>query len=415
LNPLTLLIALVMLRLALPAIVVAVQGAPHNDYVDLMRLSYDDWIRGGVLAATGISGVILGWVAVPRGAKSACQRAYTAISRALPADRRIRTVGLVFLCAGATLILLALALNYGSIVFAVSSGIARHGERVGGTSRFVVGALALLSVGPMMMVRRAGEKGRLASLGPALIAALVLSPLGGRIGALTPLALAGLVYWYEGPIRRLSLRKLLAGLVLGFVLLSIYATFLSQYRTGEGITGGSRAVGGGGVATYVSNALWVDVGALHPYAMATRDGPASLQGSVYPEITGYLGAAAGISGTRPGAEFARKLNAVGDAPWGYHTGLVIDIYVDSGTLVMVCASVLFGALLSMEYHGFRRARRGLPVTIIHALFLWTVIWVYFESVVVATSYLGPGMPVLVVGVLLAGTLSHRPMPRVGGP
>jgi hypothetical protein len=252
---------------------------------------------------------------------------------------------------------------------------------------------------------------RVLTLLPALVAGSILTVFGGRIGALTPLGLAGLGLYYlkrariaHAPRRGARVTRVLAMTVILGGLVFAYFSFVAAYRGGTGAGAVRTAFNGAALRDYAKSSMWTEVGTLHSYALAERLGGGAMAGSTYPEALGFVGQALDLHGERPGQVIVKEFGPPFDSAWGFHTGLIVDVFANSGLVWCLVAGILFGAVLRAEYVGFRRADGGFGSTFLHCLSLWTLVWVYFESLIVLPTQFQLALPIVALIIFGARVL-----------
>jgi hypothetical protein len=419
LNPLTLLIVACLVRLALPALVLPrVEAAPGSVIYDF-AITAGELSGGQHVATIGLLAVTLGWYASPLAWTVVALRAFRWMGSLMRPDPRTTASCVLLFVAGVVVTWVYLAINFGDPVSAFLSGVAR-GDAAPGTSRYgfvAVGLLITSSVVLALIVATRPRSSWVSILLPPLLAVAVLTVFGGRVIALTPVALAVVGGRYLRPVdtrgrlvtRRASHRLRTVGVaaVLALFVLS-YVAFVPQYRGGAGISALPATLTGSGLEDYVEFALHAELGALHSYALADRLGPGTMEGSTYPGMLGIAGELAGVEWERSGTALAQRFGPGSyRAEWGFQTGLVPDVYLNSGLLFAVVAAVIFGALLRAEYDGFRRSGAALGSVFLHCFAVWTMIWVYFESIAVLPSQFQIGLPVLLLIMVISRLLPSR--------
>lgn len=406
-NPLTVLLVMCIVRLGLPAVLLRFTEPPVGT-VPNFGLSKAELEGGEQLAMIGVLSVLVGWYVCPAALTSGATRLYHWVDRMLREDPRLRPSATCAFGLGIVAIGISLTLSFGNPVIAAISGSARSGAAPG-TSRFTFVAIALLTTSSVVIalhLARRRTSSPWAVYLPALLATALLTILGGRITALTPLFLAVVGVRYirqdrtpatprpSGASRRAKVA--VASVALGIVLLG-YVAFVPQYRGGEGASALGKTFDVETLSSYGQNTIWIELGQLYPYALAPRVGGGAMHGSTYPEVLGLAGSLAGIHGERPGIVLAQLSGRSSAADqWGFQTGLPIDIFLNSGLTIALLGGILFGAVLRAEYVGFRRAGPNFGSTFIHCLALSTMIWVYFESLIVLTSQFLVSIPILVL-------------------
>jgi hypothetical protein len=204
--------------------------------------------------------------------------------------------------------------------------------------------------------------------------------------------------------RGARLTRLLAIAVLVGGLVFAYFSFVAAYRGGSGAGAVRTALSGGGLRDYANSSMWTEIGTLHSYALAERLGAGEMHGSTYPEALGFVGQVLGLHGDRPGQVIVKDFGPPFNSAWGFHTGLIVDVYTNSGLIWCLISGILFGAVLRAEYVGFRRANAGFGSIFLHCLCIWTLVWVYFESLIVLPTQFQLALPTVALIILGARAL-----------
>jgi hypothetical protein len=413
LNPLSILLALFVLRIAVPAMTVTQPEPPDSRLLADFHVGPQELITGQHLASIGTLAIALGWYATPTAATGLAAGIHRWANRSLRPDPRALPIAVLAFACGIAATILFLALSFGDPLAAAFTGVARN-NAAPGTSRYSFLAVGLL-IGSSVLVAlhqaQAGA-GRGRVLLPPIGACLVLTVFGGRVVALTPLALAIIGYHYLRPRdrsrQRLVPRARTVAVAAALTIVALaYVVFVAQYRQGEGVGAVSRALSATTLRSYAEYSLWSEVGALHPYALASRLGPGAMAGSTYPGLLGFPGALVGLDGEQPGNVLVETFGPRGyGRPWGFQTGIVVDVYLNTSLLAALFASLLLGVALRAEYDGFRRAGPALGSTMAHCIAVWTFIWVYFESLLVL-----PGLVQVILPVLALIVIASRLLPR----
>lgn len=420
LNSLTILLALCLLRIGLPAVLLEVSHLPRGTFLRDFGLTQEALLRGEQLAAGGTLAVIVGWYACPAWLAGLAARLHGFIGQELPADPRLLPSGMVAFGAGLLAALVYLVLNFGDPLAAATSGVAR-GSSLPGTSRYGFAAVGLLITSAVILAIYLGQRPGVSApvaASPALLATVVLTIFGGRVGALTPLVLALIGIRYVGTRargiqRRSGLRAARATAVVAILatLLFAYVAFVPQYRGGNGIS--AAALTASELQAYGEYSVWTEIGTIHPYALADRLGPGSLKNRTYPEVLGAIAPLLGVERERPGRVMVERFGPSGfDTAWGFQTGLIVDVFTNTSLVAALLAGVLFGLVLRAEYTGFRRAGPTVGSVFLHCFLLWTLIWVYFESIVVLPSQIQVVLPITLL-ILLGARLLPEPALRPG--
>lgn len=389
-DPRLWLVPLMLVRIVLPSVPIAMGRVPSWP----IGISEAEWVAGAAagLAATAaylgslVGGMRLGvWARWPA----------TGMRR-LRIPHSLRVVAAVAALLGVASLGFALVLNYGALADVALSGVARGGQRVAGTSRYVQLGTWLLILAPALWElggpRRSSMGVVLASLGFA-----VLTIMGGRVVAAAPVFLYLIVRAGDGAGSRMSRKQVAAvGLVL-LVLGGVYAIAVSFYRGGGGVERVTQLVTG---ELYVEEnpvEYWMnrELTAVYPYALAESEAPGSVDAALWGEaLAGPFGFLfQGDSAIRPGVYLAHASGQAPEAEWGYHTGAYIDAYLVSGKVAAVSVVATAGLLTGFAFTVLVRSppEDGRRLSVLtYGLVLWTSIWFFFESLVVLNAFLTVG-------------------------
>ncbi|SOD02910.1 hypothetical protein SAMN05216486_10631, partial [bacterium JGI 053] len=298
----------------------------------------------------------------------------------------------------------------------IASGMIRKGARVGGTSRysFLAGGLvtygSLVASSYLLRVRRSPWP---VALLPAFAATAVMSMFGGRVNALAPLAYAAFTLWYRADRRHLRTSRLLLTALACSVGFGLYSIFIAYYRSGLGLKAAGVVLSVKGIGTYLSKTLWYEAGILHPYTVATAFPPGVLEGQSLPLTLGFVGSVLGIDGVRPGEFMVEAiLGRTRLRAWGWHSGIIIDLYMNYGLFATVLGGILFGMLLRTVYSGFRHSS-GPVSTCFYVMLLWHFIWMYYEHTAAAMNVVFINFPFVILILAAAPLLPARMRAGVG--
>ena len=381
LNPLLVLVASAFVRLGLPAVLSLWYEPPTN--LVWFNLPSVYWQQGRALALMAVLAVTVGWLLVPRGAFASSERAFQRIGAIVRIDQRSAILASICVVVGVLFALIYLRLNFSSAFDAVAEGsIRKNPSYVSGTSRYSFLAYWLLNSGAAILscyLISVRNKPWWIGLAPGFVVLLVLSPFGQRVGAMTALIYGLLLLWYRGNVAAVRLYKVGLVLLIVLPLLMIYIGFILYYR-GAGIASGLELFSTNGLRDYIEYTVWVELGTLHPFVMATVFPPGVLHGQTYPLIGLYVSDLFGIDGVRPGAFMVEQLISPAGG-WGYHTGLVIDVYMNTGLLASVVAGIVFGAVLRLIYVAFMAQRRSAGAALCYVVFSWNLFWIFYESII----------------------------------
>jgi hypothetical protein len=380
LNPLVILVSSAVIRIGLPWLFLFWMKPPSD--FDWLSPAFDYWDEGLGLALFGLVSALLGWLLTPGSFLASARRRLARLASGFPFDSRVMTLSVVFTLAGVVLVAIFLKANYLQPIDAVTSGIIRCQTcRIDATSRysflgegFLVYGSAALSI---YLLLRVGVRARIGLL-PVLLATLIMTIFGQRVGALSPLAFGLLAVWYRRFPRRIKIsRALLAGTAL-LLLATIYASFVLVYRGQSGLTGALDSLSVNSVLEYLRFSVWSELGFLHPFAVAEAFGPGVLHGQTFPALGGFVtGAFLGIESIRPGVFVVAKLTE-SPVEWGIHTGLIVDLFMNVGLIAVLIGCAMFGMILRYFYEGFRANRDAPLVVFIYSIVLWRMIWIFYE-------------------------------------
>lgn len=412
LNPVFLLAATALLRIAVPAVLVAGWGVPVHFHI--FGLHAREWHQGRMLALMGLSAICLGWLLLPGTTALLGRTAAASLHRRFRVDPRTVAIAGTCVLAGVAAMVLFFRANFASSAEALESGVIRRSQRVAGTSHYaMLGALmltygSLLSSAYLLLVRRARW---LPALLPVLGVMVVLSGFGGRVQAITPLAFACICLWYRADRSRLGYGRVLAALLAVVALFAAYSVFLSFYRTGLGIEAARYAFTSAGLSRYRSATLWYEAGALHNYALAAHFAPGVLHGGSVPLVTGLWGTIFGLDGVRPGRFLVTAtIGAIGKRAWEFHSGVIVDLYLNFGVTAVVVGCVLFGMLLHTCYRGMLAYRHSPVVLAFYSVLLWRLFWMFYEHTIGALDIVLVIFPVMMLMLLAGRVLPARLRP-----
>jgi len=409
LCPIFLLAATAAVRIGIPAVLVARSGPPRHFH--MFHLREQDWTHGWMLALLGLVSISLGWLVLPRATALLGRTSAAFLDRGFRIDRRSFVVSACCVLLGAAFLVAFLRMNYSSGLDALGSGTIRKGERVAGTSRYAFLAVSLLIYGTLLtsawllLVRRVRW---LPGLLPALAVTAVISSFGGRVLAIAPLAFAGILLWYRADRSRLGYARVLVAVVGVVSVFALYSVFLTLYRNGLGLAAAKVAVSSEGLSRYRQATLWYEGGALHNYALAAHFPPGVLHGGSVPLVVGLVGTVAGLTGVRPGRFLV--VSFIGDLPgrkWEFHSGVVVDLYLNFGLVAVVAGGVLFGLLLRTCYRGMRAYRHSPVVMAFYTVLLWRLFWMFYEHTIAALDIVFVVFP-LMMAMLFAARLIPAP-------
>ncbi len=399
-NPLSLVLALGLIRFSLPALLLMIGVAPQVDFPGWHLL---DFQAGHVLAVTGLLGVVLGWFLVSAKYPGGLRLRMTS-------SPGIRVAASMAMAAGFISALLFVASN-ASLIDAIVGGTFRSARIQEGTGIFFYLAHLLISGSALLTTQRLHKAGRSGwtVLLPVMLATLSLWILGGRGRALTPLICGLLLVWYARRERlgwpRVSLRAIPAFVLLGLPLVT-WAAYVGQlYRNGLGVRALMESLSVSGIWNYFRTAVFTDVGHLYAVAGALFVGPGVLHGTTFLySLLWPISQVLDFSARHPGVLVVEKLGGIGPRSWAVATSVVGDAYLNFGLVGIPVVMGIFGALLKATYVRFRGTRIFLPVYVLWIVFALQTFygsitaWTYTVTVV--------GSALLLSG--LARMLSSRP-------
>ncbi len=411
LNPVALLVGLALVRIGLPALLLTWSAPPIS--WDTSGMLDGAWEAGRALALVGLASIVVGWWMAPGLlVKSACGLGDWVRGCEAQARSTLGARGTICLLVGLPFVAVYVVLNYADVLGAVADGRMRNQSLiVQGTSRYnflgywLVFAGTLAVSAHLLLVRHARWW---VGLMPSFLVAILLTPFGGRVGAMAPLACALIVLWYRRP------RKVAPGrglLVFGslMVVSLLYSAFVVFYR-GHGIEEGWGSMTWAGLHEYAEQSVWWEMGILHPYAYATVFGEGVLEGGTLPAVGGFvLEAILGEEGVRPGLFIVQQVLSP-SARWEIHTGLIVDLYLNYNLAATIVGCVLFGMVLRAAYEALSAHRRAPGPVLLYTIVLWFSLWIFYESVYVFFSL---AVAAGVVGVILV--FPPLPQPRAALP
>lgn len=382
-NPLSILFATALLRIGLPALLLLFSQPPY-DWV-WYTLPAINWERGIGLALVGLCSIVAGWLLVPRGFLlwfyGKARRFAGSATQIAP---RIGITALLFSMTGLVFTVLFMRMNYASTLQAVSDGSLRNPALVqSGTSRYIFLGQWMLTVGPLAWTAHLLFTRKLPwyqGLLPVICAGLILTPFGGRVGALTPIICGLIVLWYR-EARRVSFLKLASIVAVLFALVQIYAVFVVLYR-GNGVDSAVARFTSEGLREQLEMSIWGEIGILHPYAHATNYEPGILAGKTFPVI--IIDNFLGMETLRPGVFLTQEVFSP-LANWGIHTGVIVDLYMNVGLATALFGCFCFGAVWRAAYETMRACRRSPNVVVLYTIFLWYSTWIFYESMILLNT------------------------------
>jgi oligosaccharide repeat unit polymerase len=381
-NPLVLLTVSAMLRFGIPALLLLVVEPPRH--LAYLGLSSDDWKAGLSLSVCAATAVALGWWCCPSSGIRLGDRLARRSVHLNWLDQRAAVLSGVAFLLGLALTAIFYSANYSDPLGAVIEGIVRDADtRVAGTSRYYfLGALLLVYGGAFLaayLFAKGRARGKVGFV-PGVVAALVLIPTGGRVNALMPLAIAGLLYYYRNRshLRRRNSRKLLLWGIAALMVVA-FAAFIPAYRSGGGVGAGADVVSASGLKSYVEYSVWQEFGTLPIFSLASQFPGGTMSNAGYTAVLGIVGEATGITPVKSG-QFLASAVVPGEASFGYHTGLFLDIYLNSSLLLAFLSCMILGVALRIAYRLIRTEQRTPVMVLLYAVTFWEFLWVFYESI-----------------------------------
>lgn len=381
LNPINILVISAALRLGVPGILWIWSKPPLN--TEWFNLPDIYWHMGRVLAVIGLVSIVLGWSLVPKKLSFFAQTITYRLTRRMIFDQRKGAIAVITMGAGIVFVIIFMRLNFASASDAIADGMIRNQQnRVANTSRysffgywFLLSGATLLSA-YLISFRKVNWR---YGIIPGLIVLLVFSPFGQRVGALTAIGYTLIMIWYSKDYEKVGMFKFLKPIFLAAPLVLLYSEFMVYYRD-SGISSGVSVLNFQGILEYITYTLWFETGTLHPYVYATYFDAGILQGKTYPLIFGFITEVwMGFQGIRPGAFMVDRLIQPGGT-WGFHTGIIVDVYMNSGILAVILSCMFFGALTRIIYDSFVINKGNSLVMVFYVLYLWQFVWIFYESI-----------------------------------
>jgi len=162
-------------------------------------------------------------------------------------------------------------------------------------------------------------------------------------------------------------------------MILIFAAFIPAYRGGGGVGAGAGAVGGSGLKSYVEHSVWQEFGTLYPLALASQFPAGALSNAGYPAVLGIAGESIGINQVKTG-QFLASAVVPGGATFGFHTGLFVDVYLNSSLLLAFVSCVVLGIALRIAYRLVRIEGRTPVMVLLYAVTFWELLWIFYESI-----------------------------------
>lgn len=401
-NPLSLILAVGLIRFSLPALLLMAGVDPEVEFPGWDAL---DFQAGHILAITGLLGTVLGWLLV---------------SARSPGNHRLRMKlkpGVRLPAAGAMVVgfvaLILFVAGNASLSDAILSGSFRATRIREGTGILFYLAHLLISGSVLLSAQglRSRARSRYTVLLPAVLATLSLWILGGRGRALTPLICALLVMWYarreRQEWRQLSLTTVPAVVLIGLPLAAWAAHVGQLYRSGLGFRAFVESLSLSGLWAYVRTAVFTDVGHLYGLAGTVFVGPGVLAGKTFLySLLWPISQALELAAKHPGVLVVEVLQGGVDRKWALATSVIGDAYLDFGIVGVSVVMVIFGILLKAAYVKFRRARLSLPIHVLSVVFALQIFYGSITAWSYAVVVLGSSLLLAGVGHALSGIPRH---------
>ncbi|MDR7555339.1 MAG: hypothetical protein QN157_06990 [Armatimonadota bacterium] len=380
LHPGLLVIALLMIRYWFPYALVRWLHVEAPVLV-LLGIGPEEFLRGLGLTAVAATSFLLILVGELTGRRN---RAKAPVRTEHELNLAFSMLGIPIWLAywlGAASLALFVVTNTGDLVGTALSGAFRGATiQEGSGIWFYTSLLMIAAVGMITWKGSVTHPLRLRSLTPAFWAAILFLVLGGRSRALTPVAIAILIWQMERqrwPAKRLKLPA--AG--PGFVSLLLLATSAVVVFAGA-------LYRGGGIGALTSAGAWsayirelgylmvVDLGQLHgPAAAAAHEskvlGPGPILGALLWPISEFVD----VGGRSPGVFLAMSRGLVRERPWGFHAGIAGAGYLTLGIGGTVVLAAGLGFIAARAYEA---AKTSIPV--LPSIVMWYVIRIFFEGI-----------------------------------
>jgi oligosaccharide repeat unit polymerase len=356
-NPLCFVLLIGLVRYSCPAFLLLAGIEPPEEVAllyRLMGLTDSDWPWAHVLVLTSLTGVVLGWLAVPGRLLEAPRLRF-----ACPFGLKHAAI-FGMLIGGAALFVFIIK---NASLSAIVTGALRNTTVQEGTGiyfRFIY----MMIAGSILLSAYLLQKNRpRAALIPVFLCTLILLPLGGRGRALTPLAAGLLLQWYRGRERKgwppLSFKMNHALIMVPAVVAATWLFyFVGLYRGGAGLDALAQSLSLEGIGSYLQHSIFVEFGHLHSLAGAVVIGPGVLEGQTFlGSLTFPLSKFLPIPGRSAGVYIIETLLGFhADDRWGLHASLIGDAYLNFGLIGVMLIMPLFGMLMKFLYLKFRAGR-----------------------------------------------------------
>lgn len=392
--PIAVIIIFFLIRTLLPAFLLEAGITPKYTMI-----AHDQWFVAPVwengirLFFVGAAASIFGWQCLSGGIRSENFEGGRSINLV-----RLERSAFVFFLIALLFYLYFFAINFGSpsAIFAVMmGGQLRAGEIITqGTTRFSYLSQHFMfwsSILLGILLRYKGKKWYVYLL-PAFLVFILRVPFGGRVQAATPLLLTLIGAYYVG--QGLSFRSIKVGHVFRmfgrfFVILALgsFVSFLMLVYRNQGLGKVSENINTEEFQSFfVNTGLWYELGFISPFSYAVQFGAGCYDVPVGRMLfSGYTAFFLGLTDVKkPGGFFTEKI--IGrDFGWGIHTGIIVDLYVYSGLIMLIAGCLAFGLLLKLAYARLIRKNTNVIKVLFYIYLFNHFFWAQFESVVGFTS------------------------------
>lgn len=386
LSPIIIIEIAIVVRLILPGVMLE-SSDPHLQ-IGFFSASLEYWHMGRNLALLSACLVMSGWFFMG-------MYAPPVKNNILPA-KKLNLIpvyeynaAVLFYIVGLALMILWLTLTYSNPFNAIFSGNIRDRNiRVDGVSRYVVlGSLFLHSSCLMLQAFALCflKKKSLYVILPGIFVLIFMAPFGGRVNALAPLilGLVGLYYYHRNEV---TTRKIILYIFIIASFVGVFSMVVQNFRgsSSEDID----LFSSDGLWRYLEFSIWNEISMLHPYVIASMMEPGIIVGDTYKSIGGYVFQLFSLSGEAVGTYMVEMLmGSFSGVSWGIHTGLFVDVYMNSGLYWSIFASILYGVAMRIGYIIFEtNNKKNYNGILYYPIFLWGCFWVYFESITFLGSF-----------------------------
>jgi len=395
-NPLFVIAISSLIRILLPGLLLLFQGAP--EYLSWMQISTQEWLIGLDLSMLSINGLIFGWLVTPRSLINFFSASAKWLCNRFPSDNpRVFLSAVVTTSIGFLLFLTYyfLQAKSGGILAIFESGSLRGSAEKNGSFRFSYLGLGMIYTSGTFVcsyILSQKNKKTLTAFIEPFIATVMLLPTGGRIGSLNPLIFGLTSFWQTRVTNKNASLKRSMILLISFITFMVYSIFLVNYRGGTNssfidLFSLER------LAEMFESLVWGDIAILPIYALSATHAPGIMEGKTYPLIPGtlvnsFIQASSGqtLNTEIPGVFLVQSF-FTSDRQWGPHTGMFVDIYLNSGIIYAIVGCVILGCLLRGIYEGSLKYLNAPIVVTVYTMLFWAFYWIFFESIMSSTDIL----------------------------